>query len=746
MLLCAASTAHAQSPCGPAIGNGWHPDPNYQPLSAEPTYPDDPPRVTAPTLPDPDPTAVVSYPREIPYPRIAVDATHDNVFTVGPPNCRYYPLAQALGADGAVAADQRIAFDPLQCVDPTNGVTCAYRRALSSTVDILVIANPRTAISAAEATAIAGWLGVPGATTLVAPGDDPRRRGLILLADRQDGFDHPARIAALAAKLGLSWSSATEADHLYRAGAAYALNPFHPVTRGWKGSHEIESVQTFSGVSLGAAGGTPLDGKSALSLPSPAGASQGFGFEIETGRVYAGADPEMFTAQVLVNGSTSQAHGMQTHPDNEKLLRNIVHWLDDLCPTQNPYFEPQVDEPTYPGRSGPRIAVDSSHGNYHTIAPNRCTYLPFAQLLRADGSIVEDFATPFDELLCGDPSDLVGCAYVDALRSVDILAMTSPGVEIPDAEAALLEGWLRGDVACDDPSGCAGRGLLLINDHAPYPQAITTLSARLGLDWPSTEDYRRLEFEPPAPGLETLLNTEHVTTQGFDSSERVEVVTTFANSYFGETIEGSLLGESILTYAPGSDATAGSSVGWAFDHGLGRVYASGEQAMFTSRLHYLFPSEENPDGEMGLAAFPDNAKYLLNIVHWMDGLLPDEDGDGLHDQRDNCAIAENPLQADRGGVATTAPDAIGDACQCGDVSGDGIVAADDVDAIRSHGLGIASASFVVGGNCDVTGNGWCNGQDANAVGTAIGGAPSSSFGQRCQNADPGAPPCSNCTP
>ena len=43
--------------------------------------------------------------------------------------------------------------------------------------------------------------------------------------------------------------------------------------------------------------------------------------------------------------------------------------------------------------------------------------------------------------------------------------------------------------------------------------------------------------------------------------------------------------------------------------------------------------------------------------------------------------------------------------------------------------------FLVPGNCDVTGNGECNGQDANAVQrAALGAQPNPLFGQRCHNA------------
>ncbi len=56
---------------------------------------------------------------------------------------------------------------------------------------------------------------------------------------------------------------------------------------------------------------------------------------------------------------------------------------------------------------------------------------------------------------------------------------------------------------------------------------------------------------------------------------------------------------------------------------------------------------------------------------------PDDDRDGILDFRDNCPYARNTVQADRGGFGESTRDGIGDACQCGDVDGSGIVDVDD---------------------------------------------------------------------
>jgi len=132
-------------------------------------------------------------------------------------------------------------------------------------------------------------------------------------------------------------------------------------------------------------------------------------------------------------------------------------------------------------------------------------------------------------------------------------------------------------------------------------------------------------------------------------------------------------------------------------------------------------------------AGPDGRATLAYPPGESDGAIHG-DGDGVG-TGDNCPNLANEDQLDRGGINTSEPDGIGDACQCGDVSGNGIVNGQDANAIKRHGLGLTpNPLFTVPGNCDVSGNGQCNGQDANAVKRAALGQPSPSFGQNCHNA------------
>ncbi len=123
----------------------------------------------------------------------------------------------------------------------------------------------------------------------------------------------------------------------------------------------------------------------------------------------------------------------------------------------------------------------------------------------------------------------------------------------------------------------------------------------------------------------------------------------------------------------------------------------------------------------------------------------DADGDRVPDDLDNCPFVAND-QTDRGGVGpTSAPDGIGDACQCGDVDGDGRVTGLDGALARRASYGLAPHSEGVdslpGANrCDVDGLFGCDVSDGDFMKAASLGL-TNGVPQTCEAARfPGAGP------
>lgn len=148
-------------------------------------------------------------------------------------------------------------------------------------------------------------------------------------------------------------------------------------------------------------------------------------------------------------------------------------------------------------------------------------------------------------------------------------------------------------------------------------------------------------------------------------------------------------------------------------------------------------------GRAGLRSFPmvwsvAALSLALALVLPDTAWAQDADGDGVPDASDNCVHTPNPGQEDVGGLLGAPSDGVGDACQCGDVTGDGAV---DLLDVATYERGLANAlptllderkCSVVGGRLDCDPNDRQTLREA-IVGTAPGIAPV------CQAANPVPP-------
>jgi hypothetical protein len=102
---------------------------------------------------------------------------------------------------------------------------------------------------------------------------------------------------------------------------------------------------------------------------------------------------------------------------------------------------------------------------------------------------------------------------------------------------------------------------------------------------------------------------------------------------------------------------------------------------------------------------------------------------------DNCRYWPNASQGDSGGIrAGSAPDGIGDACQCGDVNGDGRVTSADSAIILRSLLVPPLAAMARPELCDVGGAAGCTSADAAIVLRAQLTPPLATIQQNCDPA------------
>jgi hypothetical protein len=289
-------------------------------------------------------------------------------------------------------------------------------------------------------------------------------------------------------------------------------------------------------------------------------------------------------------------------------------------------FEPTVGAPAYSRDNGPIVLIDEGHHNFHTIGPTTDyddahrqvtipgRYGPFAELLRRDGYVVRSLRSPFRRAAFADAQVLV-IANALAEANVDDWRLPNPSAFADDEIEAIVT-WVR-----------AGGALLLIADHQPWPAAAATLAGRFGLLFynGSTD---RLQFRRDIGSLQ-----DHPITQGRGLAEQIDFVLTFGGQAF--RFAGDVTGDPLLIIPPNTtlmlhwdpflDLTDkvpriradGMLQGAAVRFGAGRVAAFGEAAMFTAQV-----DEEGPMG-MNHPEAPQNAQFVLNVLHWLTGVLHD---------------------------------------------------------------------------------------------------------------------------
>lgn len=296
----------------------------------------------------------------------------------------------------------------------------------------------------------------------------------------------------------------------------------------------------------------------------------------------------------------------------------------------DPDFRPTVQRPAHWEGQGPVVAIDEAHANFHRMEGQ---YAPFAALLTADGYQVRAGTLAFD---------------AGGLEGVDVLVIANAGAtgERPtppaftEAEGAALEAWVR-----------EGGRLLLIADHAPFGAAAQGLAARFGVKMGTG-----YAFGMTPAGATTLTYPaevlgSHPIITGRNADERVESVTAFTGQSLAGPPEATVLlpmpGDAreardtptlqsladrlngfTLTEAETAAALAELTTpalpaqGLAFVHGEGRVVVLGEAGMLSAQLVRFPPEDGRPDRRFGMNAAPGNARFGLNILHWLTGLLP----------------------------------------------------------------------------------------------------------------------------
>jgi len=278
-------------------------------------------------------------------------------------------------------------------------------------------------------------------------------------------------------------------------------------------------------------------------------------------------------------------------------------------------YRPPIQRPAYAAGSGPIVAIDAAHHDFHTMDGR---YWSFARLLERDGYRVRTNDLPLSTA---------------SLRTMDVLVIANAMHEqsaqgfaplpnlsaFTDEEISAVEAWVAG-----------GGSLLLIADHMPIAGHAEALAAAFGVRF-----HNGFVFGSDRQGLLTFrrsdgsLATSEV-TDGAARSERIDSVTSFTGQGF--RLDPGLEAEPLLTIPPGhtlylptvawqfSDSTPRISAAYLLQgalvrHGRGRLAVFGEAAMFSAQ-------RAGPQGApMGMnhPVAGQNYRFVLNVLHWLSG-------------------------------------------------------------------------------------------------------------------------------
>jgi hypothetical protein len=280
-------------------------------------------------------------------------------------------------------------------------------------------------------------------------------------------------------------------------------------------------------------------------------------------------------------------------------------------------FEPVIERPAYDNGRGPVVLVDAAHVNFHTADGG---YTAFANLLRRDGYRVGANNDTFtaESLARADVLVIANAMHAD---SKDAFAPLPSRPAFTQAEVAAVERWVR-----------SGGALLLIADHMPVAGHAESLAAAFGVRF-----HNGFALDARNNGTITFRRSEGTLVPGLvadgrGAGERVDFVTTFTGQAF--RLDPGLDAEPLLLVPEGYQVLL-PEVAWQFSertprvsaanllqgalvrHGDGRVAVFGEAAAFTAQLA---GPQRLPAG-MNSPQAPENARYLLNVLHWLGGTL-----------------------------------------------------------------------------------------------------------------------------
>jgi hypothetical protein len=275
-------------------------------------------------------------------------------------------------------------------------------------------------------------------------------------------------------------------------------------------------------------------------------------------------------------------------------------------------FNPKIKNPAYKTNDGPIVFIDEGHNNFHTKDGR---YSPFAKVLEKDGYQIKAYKGDFVDNHLNEGKILV---IANPLNKINIDNWTLPNPSaFKDEEINTLEKWVR-----------HGGSLFLIVDHMPWPGASEKLAKTFGFEF--INGFSINIVNPAYFWSENQTIAENTITLGRDSTEIINCIPMTEGQAFKIPSDAKpilIFDDASLILLPKTAwefnaetpimNIEGLSQGAYKRYGKGRIVVFGEASMFSAQIG------DPGKRKMGMNSedAKDNFILLLNIIHWLDGLL-----------------------------------------------------------------------------------------------------------------------------
>ncbi len=180
-----------------------------------------------------------------------------------------------------------------------------------------------------------------------------------------------------------------------------------------------------------------------------------------------------------------------------------------------------------------------------------------------------------------------------------------------------------------------GGGLLLIADHMPFPGSVADLADAFGIAFRNGYAIKSVREGGSVVFTRSGGLADHAITRGRNAAEQITALKTFTGQAFSAVVPVEPLirmpddwavffpqEAGKFTSTTPAESTRGLLQGAVLRHGQGRVAVFGEAAMFTAQTQVLGDTVVHRMG-MNDPEASQNAQFVLNVLHWLSGLLAD---------------------------------------------------------------------------------------------------------------------------